>query len=474
MITTFGKQPTSLPAGFFKAVRFPVLALLDSPTGDGRLLDSGGAGSRNLPLSIRAQFTASYGHEGAVISGALFEVTIDPDSGVMSGSGFLLNDPAGRQHARMIATHAMDKNSVDLADVTARFEEDLSTGEVVIRFTKFNLSATTGVATPAFATAYAEVDPLTDEELMASLIGEDPMVPLVAVAVSNDFSIALPDTVEITASGAPRQPFDVFYIPEADVPTKIIVTETGVVYGHLGLWESCHDGIEGVCVRIPRPTDGYASFNKPGVLTDRGMVETGPIFAYGGHRRAQGAPDLAEAYGGIENTWADVRITEGMHGPWVSGIVRPGVDDSTVYAARASRISGHWVGGKLKAIVSVNAEGFDVAGTGDGVLDMATGFAFSTDDTGVAELVASFPDCVTAIFGSDNTYTITTTALTNGTHGNGVRGTWVSGTSGSSLPITMTFGIPQDVTFDKIVVEEAPSAPGEAAILLSLLLDDDD
>ena len=142
-------------------------------------------------------------------------------------------------------------------------------------------------------------------------------------------------------------------------------------------------------MRVPRPIDNYASFNKPGVLTDRGIVETGPIFAYGGHRPALGRSDLDDAYGGIENAWADVRVSIGRFGPWLSGIVRPGVPDEVVYAARASRISGHWVKGLLKAIVSVNAEGYDVPGSG------FANYEFTTDDAGVCELVASFPACIT-------------------------------------------------------------------------------
>jgi hypothetical protein len=146
----------------------------------------------------------------------------------------------------------------------------------------------------------------------------------------------------------------------------------------------------------PLPRDGYASFNKPGVLTDKGIVPTGPIMAYGGHRKANGRVELVDAYGGIENAWADVRIIEGKLGPWVSGIVRPGTSPETVYAARASRISGHWLGNKLKAIVSVNAEAYDVPGPDeDLVLSAGDHFAFRTVGEEL-ELVASLgaPDPV--------------------------------------------------------------------------------
>jgi hypothetical protein len=356
-----------------------------------------------LPLSIRGQFNASYGHQGADLTGTLFTVTIDPDNGLASGEGFLLNDEFGRRYARALHLQAMKGNSVDLADIEYRIDGDpWFDDDYTIIFTKANLAATTGVMTPAFGDAYGEVDPLEDDELMASLVGDDPMVPLVAEFGEFTASIVLPDKMlvaisaaeEIMASGKAVD-HAVFYTPEAAQPQKIVVTEDGRVYGHLGLWETCHDGVEGQCLMIPRPTDAYASFNKPGVLTNRGIVETGPIFAFGGHRKI-GGKKPEDAYGGIENTWCDVRATEGVFGPWVSGIVRPGVADETVYAVRASRISGHWVGGKLKAIVSVNAEGFDVPGSGeqDGLaLDLVAGFAAHVNDEGVTELVASFPGC---------------------------------------------------------------------------------
>lgn len=391
MIRTFGKMPASPPPGFFKAVHFPVLARLDVTTGDRRRLVSEGGTTRDLPLTIRYAKKASYGHDGAIVSGTLFQVTFDPDNGVLSGDGYLLNDENGRDHARLIYLQAMRGNSVDLAEVKARYVEDMEKDDYWVEFYEWSLAATTGVATPAFADARAELpDGLTDDELMASFAAE-PNTPL--VVTPEEFYIHIEGQGEITASAATTLtvPFDDFFIPEADHPVKITVDASGRVFGHLALWESCHDGYADQCILVPRPLDSYASFNKPGPLTEHGQVETGPIFAYGGHRSAKSARTIEEAYGGIENAWADVRVIPGKHGPWVSGRVRPGVDEQTVYAARASRISGHWVDGRLKAIVSVNVEGYDVPGTGRDPL--VTGFHFSNTG-GVTELVASLPGCV--------------------------------------------------------------------------------
>ena len=399
---TFGSMPKTVPPGYFKAVRFPILALMNKETGDHRLLSADGGSTRDLPVSIRNQVASTWGHEGSVPTGALFEVTFDPDFsaefGVVSGAGFLLDDDNGRQHFRYIATGAQRGNSIDLADSSAKYVEDAETGRGWIEFTKWSIAATTGVGTPAFAEAHAEVD-WTPDELTAAI--GDPMDELVASITPEEWLktgkiIVLPTKSEArdmdnellaAYSAVDPIPHELFFRPEPDVLTKVVVTAEGHVYGHVTGWELTHDGMPGV--RCPRPRDGYASFNKPGVLTDKGIVPTGPIMAYGGHRKANGRVELVDAYGGIENAWADVRIIEGKLGPWISGIVRPGTSPETVYAARASRISGHWLGNKLKAIVSVNAEAYDVPGPDeDLVLSAGDHFAFRTVGEEL-ELVAS-------------------------------------------------------------------------------------
>lgn len=392
MIRTYGSMPTTMPAGFFKAIRFPVLAMMDKQTSDHRLLDSSGGGSRELPLSISAQFDEFPGHAGSELAGSLREVTFDPDTGVVSARGFLANDEVGRRYARAVHLGMMTGNSINLSDVEYRFEED-DTGDYRIRFTKWNVSKTVGVSTPAFAEAYAEVDALSDEELMASW--GDPMEELVASFNALDVHIEGLEELEITASGGLIQSWDAFHRPESDKPQKIIVTRDGDIYGHVSKWNVCHQGIAEKCVITPRPPDGYASFNQPGVMTEKGLVETGPVFLLGGHPKkgkvAQEGPYAA--YGGVENCWGDVRVTAGVHGPWVSGRVRPGTDDHAIYAARASRISGHWVDDKLQAIVSVNVPGYNLDGTGDGTLDFSAPFSAATREDGVLELAASFIGC---------------------------------------------------------------------------------
>lgn len=384
-IATYGRQPTEKPKHALAEVHFPQLAKLDEGTKEGfisRVLTSDGADTRALPRTIYFQKTQEGGHDGSVAVGALHEVTVDGENNILSGKGWLLDSAEGRDAALHIAGQALFHNSVDLAEVDVEiidhgdfFDDDYV---MEVRFTQWKLGATTLVGKPAFADAHA----ILPDELTAA-IESGPLVVDAPFAIT--LQVEAPDE-EIAASGGGLPPWDYFHRPEPDQHHKIIVGEPDEagfipVYGHLGLWNSCHDGIEGRCVMIPRPQDNYASFNKPGVLTDRGIVETGPISLYGGHIPLHKAADDPA------NAWCDVRVTAGVHGPWLSGVVRPGValDEAKVYVARASRISGHWKGGRLKMIVSCNSEGFDVPGSG---------FSFSTTSDGhVGELVASYPAC---------------------------------------------------------------------------------
>ena len=382
-IVTFGRQPDTKPPHNFAEVHFPELAKLDSGTKEGmmsRILSSAGADTRGLPRTIYFQKNQAPGHDDSVAVGSLHEVTVDGETGVLSGKGWMLDSDEGRDAALHIAGQALFHNSVDLSEVEVEITEHGDFWDddfrMDVEFVEWKLAATTFVGKPAFADAHGTIM----SELTASL-EEGPLV------VDCDHVIRVltaDDDTEVLASAGGLPSWDAFHIPEPKQHRPITVEAPGEdgwipVSGHLSLWESCHDGIEGRCTRTPRPRDNYASFNKPSVLTDKGQVEAGPIALYGGHIPLHKAADDPA------NAWCDVRVIAGVHGPWVSGVVRPGValDDVKTYVARASQISGHWKGDRLKMIVACNAPGFDVPGSG-----------FSTNSSGeVTELVASYPGC---------------------------------------------------------------------------------
>ncbi|MCD6056555.1 MAG: hypothetical protein K0R44_27 [Thermomicrobiales bacterium] len=396
MITTYGARVMDKPKGMLRAFKINDLVRLDEETGDGRLLRSSGAGVRHLPRTVFGGFFEGEAHGRNVIIGRLDAVEFDPDNNTATGWGWLIDDENGRQAARYIDAKAMTGNSIHMAEIEVTIEwksddpNDPDFMEYTVVFEKWSVASTTMLGIPAFKDSQFELEP----EVLASLYESDnPLEIDGGFTVTYDLKFDVPQREEITASGEPRPPWEYFHRAEDSKPTPITVGEMDgdgwvPVYGNLARWNVCHDGIDARCVIAPYDPTEYSSFNCSSVLTSRGNVPTGPIFFQGGHPdKPLGHGDVAKAYGGIENAWADVRVTHGVHGPWISGVVRPGVTSASVYAARASRISGHWMGdGRLKAIVSCNVPGYDVPGS-----------KVYTDGNGaVLEVVASFvPDCQT-------------------------------------------------------------------------------
>ena len=353
MQITYGSMPDTKPEGFSHRLHWPEMMKLNEWTPDGRFIDQATFGVAELPIP------ANLHHDGTRIAGRVDKVVVH-DNGTVEGWGWSLDDETGNEFARLAKLQALRSSSAELRDGDMEiklpdFEELFQEGpdgfikmpKVLRRFSNVNLAGIASVSIPAFPNASVEID--DDEEIAASY--RDGWTAELA---------ALED--ELTAASGLRVPWADFHIPEYDDPSGLPLTvdEDLRVFGHLGLWNSCHNGFLDRCVMIPPSRTDYGHYNKSSVLTDRGLVRTGPIFLFGGHPVNARPEAITAAYGGIENAWADVRVIDGRYGPWVSGRVRPGVSEEKIYAARASRISGHWFNRELYAIASVTAEGFDV------------------------------------------------------------------------------------------------------------------
>lgn len=377
MEKSFGTRRMSKPKGMFREVHWTSLATMDQWTADGRRLNSAGGGVRELPRQFSFQFKALPAHLEAVPVGTLDQV-IFHDDGNLEGWGWLADNEDGHKAAFAIETGMQSHNSVDLAEVEVEIDIDWDAMEMKIDFTKWNIGKTTGVAMPAFADARME---LTDE-IVASMREAGPL----EITCGSQINLETP-VPEMTASVASTVPWADFHIPESDEPHKVIVDAEGRVYGHIALWDDAHRGYEqsGIIKFCPRPTDNYRHYNHAGPLTENGQVGTGPVFLIGGHpkdsMRGRSVPEIHDAYGNVENTWADVRVVAGKYGPWVSGRIRPGLSDDLIYKARASHVSGHWIDDELVAIVSCNVPAFRPG----------AGFA-AVEEGRVVELVASFPE----------------------------------------------------------------------------------
>ena len=171
----------------------------------------------------------------------------------------------------------------------------------------------------------------------------------------------------LTAAGGPLfPPNEWFTDPGFDRPTPITVTADGRISGHIATWDTDHIGLP-PGTKPPRSASDYSLF-KTGVLrTDSGEdVHVGQLTLAGGHAPLKAsAEEAVKHYDDTASAVADVTVGEDEHGIWVSGGLRPDVDDTKIRALRASAPSGDWrpVNGSLElvAVCQVNTPGFPIA-----------------------------------------------------------------------------------------------------------------
>lgn len=130
---------------------------------------------------------------------------------------------------------------------------------------------------------------------------------------------------------------------------------------------NCHVGFPGQCITPPESMAAYAHFHVGETLcADGTTIATGSLTASCDHAvrqmRARAAQDHY-AHNGI--AWANVRVTNGVYGPWVTGALRADVTDDQIAVLRAGALSGDWrrLGGNLELIgaLAVTGPGFPIA-----------------------------------------------------------------------------------------------------------------
>lgn len=173
----------------------------------------------------------------------------------------------------------------------------------------------------------------------------------------------------LVAAAPPPLPALAFHVPEPDGPQALAITEgpDGRHYlsGHIAAWGVCHIGFPGQCRTAPRSPSGYAYFHTGAVLTDAGELAVGQITLDASHAElTSNAQMAARHYDHTGTAAADVRLTDGEHGIWASGVVRGTLTTEQLHRFRASAASGDWraVRGQLEmvAVLSVNVPGFPV------------------------------------------------------------------------------------------------------------------
>jgi hypothetical protein len=350
-------EPGNAPPGFYVPIIFDQLLLTDQRTRDGRNIHKEGFAPFDLPRSIKAQFKSTFGHDMADIAGRLDEVTVH-DDGTVSGRGWALNDENGRRAAFLIKTEAFRGNSVDLSvkdkDVEINVTED-EDGFLSFEmdFKNARLAATTLVAEPAFENAGARIpdgwtvegaEPLADA--ITAAVGEPKPEHAYAFSIVKDRPKAKSENFRTEA-----------WLTEL---TPLFVDSDDAVFGHIASWKHEHQNLG---IIAPRSRTNYAYFANRSVETEDGFVATGPLVIDGNHAEVDlGWKDAVDHYANTCAAWADVCIGEDEFGIWVSGQVRPGTKAETVYAGRASGISGDWrwvgAGHELIAALSVNTPAF--------------------------------------------------------------------------------------------------------------------
>ncbi len=170
----------------------------------------------------------------------------------------------------------------------------------------------------------------------------------------------------LTAAAIPTLPStDSFIDPVFDGPTPLTVTPEGRVFGHLALFNTCHIGFPGTCVKPPKGSK-YQYFHTGQIETAEGdLVDVGKLTFKTGHAEMAANPRTAsEHYDNTGAVAADVRAGEDKWGIWVAGALRPHLTDEDIREFRAAPLSGDWrrIAGKLELVgaLSVNVPGFPV------------------------------------------------------------------------------------------------------------------
>lgn len=349
--------PGSPPPGMYVPVEFPQLALVDTRTRDGRLIHGDGFSPFDLPRSLKAQFKVTFGHDGAEIAGRLDEVTVG-DDGVVSGRGWFLNDENGRRAAYLVKTQAFRGNSIDLSvqdkDVEVNItEDDEGFLSFEMDFKQARLAATTLVAEPAFENAMAVIPEGWE------VAGAEPLSDAIVAAVSSEPKPEHAYAFSIVKD-RPKAKADNFANPELNELTPLFVDSDDRVFGHMASWTHPHQNLG---IVAPRSRTNYGWYANRSVETEDGFVATGPLVIDGNHADVGlNIHDAIDHYANTCAAWADVAIGEDQFGIWVSGQVRPGTKAETVYAGRASGVSGDWrwvgAGHELISVLSVNTPAF--------------------------------------------------------------------------------------------------------------------
>lgn len=347
-------------------------------TGDGRFINKGALrwDADQLPMPLRWAPTDVGAHGGAMVVG-LIETLQMFDGKVMATGIIDLTSEHGQKVYAGLQNGTIKGVSLDLDDVDMELRVKK---EIYDEFQAlFDDNAEETPALEPDAEGYVKVGEfasddeviyVTDARIRAATLVDIPAFASAYVAlVDANAEYFTAEVLSLAASAPVAPPAAWFDNPGLREATPLTFTDDGRVFGHIALWKSCHLSFSGTCVTPPSSATNYAWFRTGSLITSEGtQVPVGHITLDTGH--APNHLTAAPAAAHYDNTGcgaADVAAGEDSHGIWVSGALRPSVDEEQLRVLRSSPMSGDWrhVGGQLEliGILAVNIPGFPVPRT---------------------------------------------------------------------------------------------------------------
>lgn len=342
-------------------------------TGDNRVFKSDSINWQEdtLPWAFRWQKASGQGHAGSVPVGRVDRIARMED-GSIHGYGVVIPDLSDEaaQYLKLLESGVGGGVSVDGDSAQFEIQEQENGSQPRVEFSSMRLRALSAVDIPAFNGARIRLlgsDPAstTTEELEVQHDDDE-------VDITEDDTpkkvVSYGWQVEdaIVASSIPILPSTMAFLdPEFDGPTALTVTPDGRVFGHLALFNTCHIGFPGTCVKPPKGST-YQYFHTGQIETSEGdIVDVGRLTFKTGHAEMSATPRIAaEHYDNTGAVAADVRAGEDKFGIWVVGALRPHLSDEDIRAFRAAPLSGDWrrIAGRLELVgaLGVNTPGFPV------------------------------------------------------------------------------------------------------------------
>lgn len=388
-------EPDTTEAGLLPETWEDVTGICYSQeTGDGRDFSSCAWSWRDptvstLPLML--QTTTEFGHFGATLAGFMAELH---DNTTPHASGRFYDNEAGRQFRDMLLGGRRFGVSVDPGHVVAEWQclEEDEDGWCIrdqIIFLEYVIIGLTGTPFPGFAEAAIQLR--ADAAVAASAgtvtdSGVNGHVVTIPAQAARPLSIPvrppaawlnvpepqLGQTGMVDVYGMPVNELLVEQ-PDGSLAVPLTILDSGQVYGHLAARGTPHTGYPGRNVRVPVSRRAYADWHLGVVHTDDGQRVPAGTAVFGCEhaplRDAHGAVIAAgptrDFYAHSGASWAQFRVQEGEHGPWVCGSLLPDITEPQLRLLRALTLSGDWreIAGALELIgvLAVNVPGFRIA-----------------------------------------------------------------------------------------------------------------